>query len=34
MLYRLYRAWRLYFALNYTWRLAWYKAAYRQALLD
>jgi hypothetical protein len=28
----LYLAWRLYIALNYSWRLAWYKAAYQRAL--
>jgi hypothetical protein len=26
---RLYRAWRLYTRLNYSWHLAWHKAAYR-----
>jgi hypothetical protein len=26
---RLYRAWRLYIRLNYSWHLAWHKAAYR-----
>jgi len=25
---RLYLAWRLYIGLNYSWRLAWHKAAY------
>ena len=25
---RLYRAWRLYSGLNYSWHLAWHKAAY------
>ncbi len=29
---RLYLAWRLYIGLNYSWRLAWHKAAYQQAL--
>ncbi len=29
---RLYIAWRLYSGLNYSWRLAWHKAAYRQRL--
>ena len=29
---RLLLAWRLYFGLNYSWRLAWHKAAHRQAL--
>jgi hypothetical protein len=32
MLRRLYLAWRLYIGLNYSWRLAWHKAAYQQAL--
>ena len=32
MLRRLYRAWRLYFGLNYSWRLAWHKAAHQQVL--
>lgn len=27
---RLYRAWRLYTRLNYSWHLAWHKAAYQQ----
>jgi hypothetical protein len=27
MLPRLYLAWRLYVRLNYSWRLAWHKAA-------
>ena len=25
---RLYLAWRLYIGLNYSWRLAWHKAAH------
>jgi len=29
---RLYLAWRLYTDLNYSWRLAWHKAAYLRAL--
>jgi hypothetical protein len=29
---RLYLAWRLYITLNYSWRLAWHIAAYKQAL--
>ena len=29
---RLYLAWRLYIGLNYSWRLAWHKAAYERAL--
>jgi hypothetical protein len=29
---RLYLAWRLYIALNYSWRLAWHIAAHQQAL--
>jgi hypothetical protein len=29
---RLYLAWRLYIGLNYSWRLAWHKAAYQQKL--
>jgi hypothetical protein len=29
---RLYLAWRLYIGLHYSWRLAWYKAAYQQHL--
>jgi hypothetical protein len=29
---RLYLAWRLYFGLNYSWRLAWHKAAYQRAM--
>ena len=29
MLRRLYLAWRLYSRLNYSWQLAWHKAAYR-----
>ena len=29
---RLYLAWRLYVVLDYSWRLAWYIAAYRRAL--
>jgi len=29
---RLYRAWRLYIGLNYSWRLAWHKAAYQRPL--
>lgn len=32
MVRRLYIAWRLYTGLNYSWRLAWYKAAHQQAL--
>lgn len=32
MLIRLYRAWRYYVSLNYSWHLAWHKAAYRQSL--
>ena len=29
---RIYLAWRLYTGLDYSWRLAWHKAAYQQAL--
>lgn len=29
---RLYRAWRFYMSLNYSWHLAWHKAAYPQPL--
>jgi len=29
---RLYLAWHLYIRLDYSWRLAWYKAAHQQAL--
>ncbi len=29
---RVYLACRLYIALNYSWRLAWHKAAYQQDL--
>lgn len=32
MLLRLYRAWRFYISLNYSWHLAWHKAAYQQPL--
>ncbi len=32
MFRRLYLALRMYTGLNYSWRLAWYKAAYQQAL--
>ena len=32
MLSRLYVAWRLYTGLNYSWRLAWHKAAYHRNL--
>lgn len=31
MLRRLYRAWRFYARLNYSWRLAWYKALREKA---
>jgi hypothetical protein len=31
MLRRLYRAWRFYIRLNYSWRLAWYKALCEKA---
>jgi hypothetical protein len=27
---RLYLAWRLYITVNYSWRLAWHKAAYQE----
>lgn len=30
MSHRLIVAWRLYMGLNYSWRLAWHKAAYHQ----
>lgn len=29
---RLYRAWRFYIGLNYSWHLAWHKAARQQPL--
>lgn len=29
---RLYRAWRLYSRLNYSWHLAWHKAAQQHFL--
>jgi len=29
---RLYFAWRMYVSLNYSWRVAWHKAAYHQVL--
>jgi hypothetical protein len=29
---RLYLAWRLYIRLNYSWHLAWQKAAYQRTL--
>ena len=29
---RLYRAWRLYSSLNYSWHLAWHKAAYQHSV--
>jgi len=29
---RLYRAWRFYIRLNYSWHLAWHKAAYQRPL--
>jgi hypothetical protein len=29
---RLYLAWRLHTGLHCSWRMAWYKAAYAQAL--
>ena len=29
---RLYLAWRLHISLHYSWRLAWYKAAYERGL--
>ena len=32
MTLRLYRAWRFYIGLNYSWHLAWHKSAYRQPL--
>lgn len=28
MLFRLYRALRLYYRLNYSWHLAWYKGSH------
>ena len=31
MLRRLYRAWRFYIGLNYSWRLAWHKALHEKA---
>jgi hypothetical protein len=31
MFRRLYRAWRFYIRLNYSWRLAWYKALCEKA---
>ncbi len=32
MVRRVYLAWRLHTGLNYSWRLAWHKAAYGRAL--
>jgi len=32
MFRKLYLAWRLHIGLNYSWRLAWYKAAHQRAL--